>query len=44
MTEEYTFACPACEAEIAVNGEMRDAIVANGCPVCAVPVGPESFS
>jgi predicted nucleic acid-binding Zn ribbon protein len=39
--EEYQFRCPECAQEIAVNGEMRDAILANGCPVCAASVTEE---
>lgn len=40
---DHQFACPNCTQEIAVNDEMRDAILANGCPVCAVTVTPENF-
>jgi predicted nucleic acid-binding Zn ribbon protein len=42
--EEYQFVCSACTQEIAVNGEMREAILANGCPVCAAAVTPADFS
>lgn len=42
--EEYQFVCSACTQEIAVNGEMRDAILANGCPVCAAAVTTAEFS
>ncbi len=41
--DEHVFICPACGQEIAVNEEMRSAILANGCPVCAVDVTEESF-
>lgn len=41
--DEYTFTCPVCGQEIAVNEEMRSAILSNGCPVCATDVDEESF-
>jgi predicted nucleic acid-binding Zn ribbon protein len=42
--QEHQFVCPECAQEITVNGEMRDAILANGCPVCAAAVTPDDFS
>jgi endogenous inhibitor of DNA gyrase (YacG/DUF329 family) len=44
MIEEYQFTCPECLQEIAVNEEMRAAIITNGCPVCAASVTGEAFS
>ena len=41
--DEYLFVCSECAQEIAVNEEMRDAILANGCPVCATAVTREEF-
>lgn len=41
--EEYQFTCPECTQEIDVNTEMRSAILANGCPVCAARVADDSF-
>ena len=41
--EEYQFTCPECAQEIAVNSEMRSAILSNGCPVCAAGVASEDF-
>lgn len=42
--EEYQFVCSACTQEIAVNGEMREAILENGCPVCAAAVSTDDFA
>lgn len=42
-TDEHVFACPACGQEISVNEEMRRAILANGCPVCACSVDERAF-
>jgi predicted nucleic acid-binding Zn ribbon protein len=44
IMKEYQFVCSTCTQEIAVNEEMRDAILANGCPVCAAAVTTEDFS
>jgi predicted nucleic acid-binding Zn ribbon protein len=41
--DEYQFTCPECAQEIAVNGEMREAILTHGCPVCAADVTAEQF-
>jgi endogenous inhibitor of DNA gyrase (YacG/DUF329 family) len=41
---EYQFTCPECSQEIAVNENVRKAIITNGCPVCAAPVDEQEFS
>ena len=41
--EEYQFTCPECTQAIAVNEQMRVAILDNGCPVCAAPVTQADF-
>lgn len=41
--EELVFDCPECGQEITVNAPMREAIVANGCPVCTAVVSSEHF-
>ena len=41
--DEYQFVCPTCAQTIAVNGEMRRAIIANGCPVCTETVTEADF-
>lgn len=41
--DEYQFVCSECTQEIAVNEEMRDAILANGCPVCTTAVTTDDF-
>ena len=43
MMKEYEFTCAACGQEIAVNDSMREAIVANGCPVCTATAGNDEF-
>lgn len=41
--DECVFTCPACAQEISVNSEMKQAILSNGCPVCATSVTEERF-
>jgi hypothetical protein len=41
--DECQFTCLECQQEIAVNREMREAILAHGCPVCAAEVTAEQF-
>lgn len=41
---EYQFACPECSQEISVNENVREAIITNGCPVCAAQVDETEFS
>lgn len=41
--QEYTYLCPECAQEIDVNSEMRNAILTNGCPVCAADVEKQNF-
>jgi len=40
----YQFSCPECGQQIETNGPMHDAILANGCPICAATVGPDNFA
>ena len=40
---EYVFSCSACGQEIAVNAEMKRAILSHGCPVCATAVDETDF-
>lgn len=42
MTEQ-TFTCPDCGQEISVNDSVRQAILANGCPVCTASVEESNF-
>lgn len=41
--KEYEFTCSECGQEIAVNENMRSAIVSNGCPVCTASVSDDEF-
>ncbi|WP_290818874.1 zinc ribbon domain-containing protein [Halovivax sp.] len=41
---EYEFVCPECAQEIEINGPMREAILANGCPVCSAAVDTDHFA
>ena len=41
---EYEFSCPECRQQIEINGPMREAILANGCPVCSASVAHEHFA
>jgi len=40
---ETEFTCTECGQQIAVNESMREAILTNGCPVCAAAASEESF-
>lgn len=40
---KYIFTCPDCGQEIEVNGSMREAMLASGCPVCTEPVETADF-
>ena len=40
---KYVFTCPVCDQEIEVNGSMREAMLASGCPVCTEPVDASDF-
>jgi predicted nucleic acid-binding Zn ribbon protein len=40
---DITFTCPKCAQRIELNGPMRDAILAKGCPVCSATVRGEHF-
>ncbi|WP_436345762.1 DUF7560 family zinc ribbon protein [Natronorubrum sp. FCH18a] len=42
-TKTYEFTCPDCQRSIPVTGPMRDATVANGCPLCGRPVTGTHF-
>lgn len=44
MEDEYEFTCPECGQQIAVNEPMREATLANGCPVCSAPVTTAAFT
>ncbi|WP_280588016.1 zinc ribbon domain-containing protein [Halorubrum sp. Boch-26] len=38
------FTCSDCAQTIEVNEEMRETILATGCPVCTTDAGEEDFS
>jgi len=40
----HTFSCPGCGQTIVVNAEMRETMLAVGCPVCTTAVTPDDFS
>jgi predicted RNA-binding Zn-ribbon protein involved in translation (DUF1610 family) len=42
MTEQE-FICSECGQRITINESMREAILANGCPVCAADASDEDF-
>ncbi|ELZ32543.1 hypothetical protein C474_06977 [Halogeometricum pallidum JCM 14848] len=44
MPRQFTFDCPECDAVVAVGGEIRTEILANGCVLCAVSVDADAFS
>lgn len=37
------FTCSECGQQIAVNESMREAILNNGCPVCAAEASETNF-
>ncbi|WP_226004347.1 DUF7560 family zinc ribbon protein [Natrinema salinisoli] len=40
----YEFTCPDCRREITVTEPMREATLANGCPVCGRSVAEDHFT
>ncbi|OAQ51534.1 hypothetical protein HTG_15880 [Natrinema mahii] len=40
----YEFTCPDCRQEMAVTEPVREATLANGCPVCGRPVADDHFT
>lgn len=43
-SEDYTFVCPECEEEIAVNEAMRTAIMESGCVICGTEISTAAFT
>jgi predicted RNA-binding Zn-ribbon protein involved in translation (DUF1610 family) len=43
-SEDYTFVCPECEEEIAVNDAMRTAILDSGCVICGTEISQAAFT
>ena len=43
-TENYTYECPACENDISVDIEVKQAIIDTACIYCSHPVTDEAFS
>lgn len=41
---EYEFTCPECGQQIEINDPMREATLANGCPVCGASVSADNFA
>lgn len=41
--ERYEFTCPDCRQSFTVTDPMREATLANGCPVCGGPVTGTHF-
>lgn len=42
--EGYTFVCPECNERLAVNGAMREELIARGCVLCGSPVSTGAFT
>lgn len=42
--EDYTFVCPECEEQIAVNEAMRTAIIDSGCVICGSEISSAAFT
>ncbi|ELZ19813.1 hypothetical protein C477_07538 [Haloterrigena salina JCM 13891] len=40
----YEFTCPDCRSAIPVTDPMREATLANGCPICGRSVTGEHFA
>ncbi|WP_081603406.1 DUF7560 family zinc ribbon protein [Natrinema altunense] len=40
----YEFTCPDCHRKIPVTDPMREATLANGCPVCGRAVAEDNFA
>lgn len=41
---KYNFACPECGETIEVDGQMREALVEQGCVTCGATVPASSFT
>lgn len=39
----YRFACQDCGASVVVDEDVRESILANGCPLCGAPSGGANF-
>lgn len=39
----YQFTCPDCSRVFTVTEPMRDATIANGCPVCGASIDRTDF-
>lgn len=44
VREEYSFACPGCEASLTVNDPMKDALIERGCVLCGTSLTAEAFT
>jgi predicted nucleic acid-binding Zn ribbon protein len=42
-TPSYEFVCPERGEQFEVDGEMRGALLASGCPVCGASVSRADF-
>lgn len=43
MPRRFRFDCPACEAEVFVDGDIRAEVLEDGCLLCRTAVGTDSF-
>ena len=43
MPHQFVFDCPACEAEVAVDADIRSALLEDGCVRCRRPVTSDAF-
>lgn len=41
---EYRFVCPECAESIAVNEQMKEAIVNYGCIICGAAISASAFT
>ncbi|ESP89847.1 DUF7560 family zinc ribbon protein [Candidatus Halobonum tyrrellensis] len=44
MSRQFTFDCPECAVEVDVDGDVREAILDEGCVLCGASVGADTFS
>lgn len=40
----YVFGCRECGESVGANAPVREALVANGCPLCGAAVSTSAFS
>lgn len=43
-SEGYTFVCPECEEQLALNEPMKETLIERGCVICGTAVTEAAFT